>query len=408
MVFLAALAAGCGPKAWNQQREESIKRWASARAEMTVRLADACFARGEYGRAQENINELVRTGVPYAPLFTLAARLAAERGELDNARTYAESAKAIDPTSAEARYVLGTVRQTLGQAEEALAEYSEAARLDPSQSHYVLAEAELLVAQGRAEQAATSLGDAAGRLPGRAELHGALADVLCVLGRYSQAVGSYRIALRIETQRNDLKERLATALYNCGSYSEAAPLLAELAESEPEFAAGWAIRMRAECFLAMGRTAEARALYQAESQGRRDPVGPLVGLAQCDILENRLPSARTNLERALARDPQHVEANALMGYVLVATGCPDQAVPYLTLALRDPRCSGRATVERLLAVAKGKPLSVSPAALSPGARAPAAPAAEQEGGIPLPSVRSKPVEQGNHPMGPLARPVKSS
>ena len=416
VAFLAALAAGCGPKTWDQQREESTRRWASARAEMAVRLSEGCFSRGEFGRAQQNIDELVRTGVPYAPLYILAARLAAERGELDNARSYAESAKAIDPKSAEARYVLGTVRQTLGQHDEALDDYSAAARLDPEQSRYVLAEAELLVAHDRAEDAAKSLGDAAGRMPGRAEIHAALADVLCVMGRYGQAVGSYRIALRIEPQRSDLTGRLATALYHCGAYAEAAPLLAELAESEPEFAAGWAIRMRADCLLALGRTAEARAIYQGESQGRRDPVLPLVGLAQCDIMENRLPSARTNLERALSRDPQHVEANALMGYVLVATGRCDEAVPYLSLALKDPRCSGRPTVERLLAVARGKPLTApSPApsvAPSPGAPRPpawrAGPAVEEEGGLDLPPVRTKPVGQGNHPMGPIARPVKAS
>jgi cytochrome c-type biogenesis protein CcmH/NrfG len=84
-------------------------------------------------------------------------------------------------------------------------------------------------------------------------------------------------------------------------------------------------------------------------------VAPLVGAAKCDILERRLPSARKALEDALAREPQHSEANALMGYVLLAEGRPGEAAPHLTLALRDPQCAGRATVERLLARANGHP-----------------------------------------------------
>jgi len=44
-----------------------------------------------------------------------------------------------------------------------------------------------------------------------------------------------------------------------------------------------------------------------------------------------------------------------MGYVLLAEGRPGEAAPHLTLALRDPQCAGRATVERLLAKANGHP-----------------------------------------------------
>jgi tetratricopeptide (TPR) repeat protein len=347
------LAAGCGRTQMDKDREQARQRWAVSRAEIITKLAEGCFARGEMGRAREHIDDGLRSGVLYAPMYVLAARLAADRGDLDAARSYAENARTIDPKSADARYVLGTVEQTLGEPERAVVEFTEAAGLDPNQAKYVLAQAELLVARDQSQKAADVLAAAAERMPGRAEIHAALGDVLVVLKRHQDAVGSYRIAVRMEPQRTDFKERLATALYYSGSYAEAEPLLAELAMTQPDFAAGWIIEMRAECLMALGRLPQARGLYRALSDVRRDAAGPRVGMAKCDILDNDLPSARRCLEEALARDPQHCEANALMGYVLVEAGRPGEAAPHLALALKDPQCAGRATIERLLAQAKG-------------------------------------------------------
>ena len=347
------LAAGCGPSRSARNREEAKGRWAASRAEMVTKLAEGCFQRGEFGRARQHLDELIKTAVPYAPTYILAARLAAEKGELDTARLYAESARILDPKSAEAGYVLGTIEQTLGHPERALAEFNEAARLDEKEPRYALAKVEMLVAKGDIEPAAKYLSEAIGRMPGRAEVHAALGDVLSVLGRYEQAAASYRQATRLDPQQTGLRDRLAVALFYSGAYAEAEPLLAEVAASEPDFSAGWALHMRAHCLLALGRVADARALYDAQRQAKPGAAAPLVGLAKCDILDNRLPSAQKYLEAAIAKEPLHSEANALMGYVLVAAGKMGEAQPHLKLALKDPACAGRATVERLLALAGG-------------------------------------------------------
>jgi cytochrome c-type biogenesis protein CcmH/NrfG len=352
-VTFAVLAAGCGKTYMDQQREEARNRWSVSRAEMAARMAEGCLQRGEIGRAHQYIDDLVRSGAPYAPLYVLAARMAADKGDLDTARMYATSARTLDPKSAEARYVLGTIEQTLGRTDEALEGFTEAARLDPTQSRYVLAEAELLVAQDQAALAAENLADDANRMAGRPEIHAALGDVLMLLGQYEQAAGSLRIAVRLAPQRTDLKEQLATALYYSANYAEAESLLGDLAASQPDFAAGWLALMRADCLMAMGRPAQARGIYQSVAQARQDSVAPRLGLAKCDVLDGRVASARKFLEEILALDPRHAEANALMGYALWAEGRPGEAVPHLALALQDPNCAGRETVEQLLVKAQG-------------------------------------------------------
>ena len=356
------LAAGCGQTHIEKKREEARQRWGESRASMMVKLAEACFKRGDLVRAREHVEEIIKAGIPYAPVYVLAARLSAEMKELDEARDYAETAKTIDPESAEARYVLGTVEQTLGHETEALAEFAKAAELNPDVARYALAEAEMLVASGKAQAAAGRLAEAAERMPGRADVHAALGDVLSFLGRYREAAGGYRIALRLDPEQRECKERLATALFYSGAYDEAEPALAELAKCEPDFAAGWIRQMRADCLMDLGRTDEARTLYEVQARSASGASRPLVALAKCDIFEGLLPSARKFLEAALASHPQDIEANALMGYVLVAEGRPGEAVSHLKLALKDPKCDGRETVEWLLARAEGRTLPPPPKA----------------------------------------------
>ena len=354
------LAAGCGQAHMDKKREEARQRWAESRAEMMLKLAEGAFEKGNLGRARQYVDEIAQAGIPYAPIYVLAARLAAEMKDVDQALDYAQAAKAIDPESPEARYVLGTIQQTLGHERDALDEFAKAAELRPDVPRYALAQAEMLVATAQAEAAARCLAEAAERTPGRADVHAALGDVLALLGRYQEAAGAYRIALRLDPQEQGPKERLAMALFHSGACEEAERALAELAESEPDFAAGWVHQMRADCLLALKRTDEARALYSLQTGGTSGGCRPLVALAKCDIVEDRLPSARKLLEAALTDRPQDAEANALMGYVLVAQGRLGEAVSHLKLALKDPACGGRDLVEWLLARAEGRSVPLPP------------------------------------------------
>jgi len=216
------------------------------------------------------------------------------------------------------------------------------------------------VATGQVEAAADGLADACERMPGSAEVHAAYGDVLSRLGRYQEAVGHYRIALRLKPENTAPTERLAIALFRSGAYAEAAPMLAELQATEPEFAAGWIGQMRADCLLALRRTDEARTLYERRAEAAPEAVAPLVGLARCDILQDRLDDARRRLEVALARQPDHTEANGLFGYVLTATGRPGEAVPHLKLAMKGSTGGGRQTIQHLLALAEQSAATPAP------------------------------------------------
>ncbi|MGB2780816.1 MAG: tetratricopeptide repeat protein [Phycisphaerae bacterium] len=352
VVAAVVLAAGCGPTQLEKTRAAARERWATSRAEIATKLAQGCFERGELGRARDHLQEALKGDPPYAPVYLLAARLAVEKGEFDDARRYAEAARALEPEAAEIWYVLGTVHQTFDQPEEALAAFTEAARLDPDNPAYALAQVEFLIRQGRVHEAEQRLGEAVGRTPGRAELQVALGDLLGLLGRHEESAGSYRIAMRLAPKRQDVAERLATALFLSGAYDEAEPLLENAAERDGKETPAWVLRMWGESLLATGRVREARPVLERVLEKDAGALGVHVALAKCDILENQPASARRRLDKVLSSAPDHAEANALMGLLLMHSGRAGEAVPHLRLALAAPDCGEREALERLLARAR--------------------------------------------------------
>jgi tetratricopeptide (TPR) repeat protein len=266
----------------------------------------------------------------------------------------------MDGSSAEAWYVLGTVEQTLGRQQEALNAFAKAAGEDPLNPRHALAEAEMFVAIGEVEAAERSLATACDQMPGSAEVHASYGDVLSRLGRYAEAAGRYRVAMRLDPENTPFRERLALALFHSGAFAEAESLLADLQGSEPEFAAGWMSQMRADCLMALRKTEQARALYAKVAETSPKTVAARVGLARCAILQDRLPEAQAHLEQVLKERPGHSEANGLLGYVLAARGRPGEAVPHLKLAIQDPACKGRETIQHLLACAEASS-AVAPA-----------------------------------------------
>jgi len=358
-VVVLVLAAGCDTYLADK-RHEARERWATSRAEMVTNMARHAYERGDFARARDQLEPVIRSSTPYAPAYVLAARISADQGDLDEACTYARTATQMDGASPEGWYVLGTVEQTLGHDQAALNAFGKAAGEEPSNPRYALAEAEMFVAIGQAEAAARTLASACEQMPGSGEVRAAYGDVLSRLGRYGEAAGQYRMALRLNPENTIPKERLAVALFRSGACAEAESLLADLQVSEPEFASGWICQMRADCLLALRRTDEARTLYTQGAEADPDAVPPRLGLARCAVLDNRLPEARRHLETVLAQSPGQAEANGLLGYVLAATGRPGEAVPYLKLAMQDPACRGRETIRHLLAHAEASSAAPAP------------------------------------------------
>jgi Tfp pilus assembly protein PilF len=84
-VIALFLAAGCDNH-MAAKRGEAEQRWASSRAEMVTNMAQRSYERGNFARAREQLDPVLRTATPYARAYVLMARLASALGDLDEAR----------------------------------------------------------------------------------------------------------------------------------------------------------------------------------------------------------------------------------------------------------------------------------------------------------------------------------
>jgi tetratricopeptide (TPR) repeat protein len=111
---------------------------------------------------------------------------------IEKARTVAEEAVARHPTLAAAHYSLGSVRNTMGQTEEAIRSLRTAIALEPSheEAHRVLGRA--LASQGHVDEGIAELREAVKIRPDSWSSQYAIAYVYYMAGRYDEAVPHLR------------------------------------------------------------------------------------------------------------------------------------------------------------------------------------------------------------------------
>lgn len=144
-----------------------------------------------------------------------------ERGRLDDAMREYREALRLDPSSADAFVDLGAAHFRKGEVGEAIRLYQEAIRLAPSmaEAHTNLGVA--LASHGDLEGAARAHREAIRLAPGLVDAHANLGAVCFHLGRFEEAERAYREAVRLDPLRAQLRSRLGRLLARRGLLAEA-------------------------------------------------------------------------------------------------------------------------------------------------------------------------------------------
>jgi tetratricopeptide (TPR) repeat protein len=247
--------------------------------------------------------------------MTGLAEIAHARGQ------FGEALRIYDTAVAEAdlpvlHYRLGQLNLELGQIEQSIAEFDQAQAAAPAIGRFHVALGDVCLSAGREECAAEQYAAAVANrnLPGEAAYRIALADLWRQRGRTDRALALYEEAVALQTsEANQLM--LASAYQEERHFEQAEALLKMLRAQRPLSVE--VLTLTAEVKAAQGLYDDAERFYRRaisllEWTGR-ESADTRLAMAHTLMTANRVEDAQTEIDRAIAMQPNNAAAYSLQG-----------------------------------------------------------------------------------------------
>ncbi len=284
--------------------------------------AQLAYADGNYTKARDLAQQLMRQSPNNVGILQLAAVIAAQSREWAQAETHYTKALQIDPALSSARRGLAQVYIALGQPTKSLQtlkpllagqgnEGREAETLS------LAGEAEL--ALGDAEAAETYFSRAAKIKPDDTAVKTALAMAHMSRGDTgtafaelnSAAAASPSIIAELALYSARLKRR---------EYDAALAAVDLIAKKQPKNAE--VLGMRGRVYLARQDLVKARKAFEEQAKAEPTLFSAVSNLAALDVLERKPEAARKRLEAQIEADPKNVYALLMLAGLRAETGAP--------------------------------------------------------------------------------------
>jgi tetratricopeptide (TPR) repeat protein len=240
------------------------------------------------------------------------------------------------PGNERARNNLGNVLDAEGRTAEAVAQFEEALRIDPSfaEAHSNLGNA-LARDPGRMAEALVHCQEAVRLKPSYAKAHNNLGNVLArTPGRIADAIGEFQEALRLDPDYPDAHNNLGNALDSTGRSAEAIPQFEEALRLKPDFPEAHSNLGNALTRIP-GRLGDAVAQYEEALRQRPDYATAHNNLASTLRALGRTDEALAHYEAALRLRPDSATIHVNIAMMLLGVpGRRDEAVEHLRAALR--------------------------------------------------------------------------
>lgn len=265
---------------------------------------------------------------------------AAQAGDRATAMAKWEEAVELDPELVPAHQALANAYLRTDQPDKAVTEAERVLELEPDDigaleilfdAHSVLGNDE------EAEQYLAQLTEGgAGNLAPR-YFNAAVAALNA--GQYEAAAEKFRKALEFDPNLVDAHSALSVALIRQEKYEESLAAAEKTLELDPANAR--ARRMRYQALRFLGRDEEAATAFEdLDPADRRQAMNIQYNQASKLFEAGQTGDARTLLEDILAADPEHPQANYMMGLILTSAGEAEKALEhfrtFVELAPDDP------------------------------------------------------------------------
>ncbi len=332
ILVCATLLAGCQQPTMQQTREDAAKQWALTRAKMSYGVADEHLKAGQLDKAKAKAQEALSLSPQLTAARVLLGKIYIEQGNYLTACRELDIAIKEKPAMPEPHYLLGVAYEKDGKFDDALKAYNDAFAADNCNPAPVVAMAEVYVHMGQVKEAQVCLEshmNLAGDDPAMYEVAGRVA---MMQRDYAKAVKYYTQARDLEFKNPLYAESLAIAHFRNGNHAEAENLLKPLAESQDRKDQLWVHRMLGDCYLAMGRANLARDQFQVMTENAPNDAQGWTGLATAALRLGDAKRAVLASGKALALEPENLDAALIRAYALIRDGQNDAAVTALTSA----------------------------------------------------------------------------
>ncbi len=275
-----------------------------------------------------------------------------DAGNLQGAERELEAALVIRADHSRAQYLLGVVREKMGDPDGATKLYEQASLREGFVEPF-LALGQLAMSRGDHEKAIShfrrALDGGTGDVGIRAEAYRGLGAANLALGRYDRAVRELRKAVASAPDEITAQTLLGRALLHKGDLDTARICLERATRREPVPPLAWSAR--GEVALALGRGEEAQTSFRAALAGiaalpeakqpldatgrdlRDAEVLSRLGLAKLARLEGRLDEARGEILQALGHAPSHLGLLVELGRIAALAQSPEVALDAFDRAL---------------------------------------------------------------------------
>ncbi len=334
-LLLAVFGAGCNQPTITESKQEAYSEWANSRVKIYYSLACDHYKNGQLEKARLKAIEALAIDDTNTDFRLLLGKVYIE--ELNYSAAIAELKIAVEqiPESSEAFYLLGVAQEKDAKFEDAITSYNHAFELNRNNIAAVEAVAEILVTLGEVPQAQMYLEkymDHKDAQAGTCELAGRIA---MILEQYGKAVAYFQQACDSDHKNRRYPEMLATAQFRNKDFRAAAGTFENILNRKNHKPAAWIYEMQGDCFIALGKNAEAEDSYRQACQLRSDDVETWVKLAKSTLLQNKTIAAIHAAQQARRLDITNLEASMILGYAMIIDGNFSAAIAVLEKAMKN-------------------------------------------------------------------------
>ncbi len=257
--------------------------------------------------------------------------LYSRQDKLADAAAHYEAALRSEPNYAEAHNNLGAVLLRQGRFDEALAHYATAVRLKPEYLYcFNLANAQMDA--GRPSEAVPNYQQALRLNPSSSQAHHNLGMALRAQGQAEQAVAEFRAALRLQPDYESAEHHLANCLADAGMLKEAEAHYLAAVRLNPNHAENY--NGLGICYAMQANYAEAERHFRAAVRLKPTHSGAQSNLGNALVAQNQINEAIPCYQKALEIDPGDFQTHFNLGLSLLRLGQRAEARTHFAEALR--------------------------------------------------------------------------